>query len=128
MSDHQAGCPCPSSSTGDDLTENCESCGEATQDQAEVAPVLAADFWEQPEIRSALLSRHFGRFLRTYRTSQSPQIKQTSWPGGWASLRVSSAGSSVRRHPSATSTNSTPGPRAARPARPTVVHPGLCFV
>ena len=112
MSDHQAGCPCPSSSTapsGDDLTENCESCGEATQDEADVAPVLAADFWEQPEIRSALLSRHFGRFLRTYRTSQSPRSSRPSWPGGWGSRRASSAGSSVRRHPSAISTNWTPG-------------------
>ncbi|MGH3841676.1 MAG: helix-turn-helix domain-containing protein [Pseudonocardiaceae bacterium] len=39
--------------------------------------MLSAEFWEQPELRSALLSRHFGRFLRTYRTIQSPQIKQT---------------------------------------------------
>jgi transcriptional regulator with XRE-family HTH domain len=35
------------------------------------------NFWEQPEIRSVLLSRHFGRFLRTYRTVQQPQVKQT---------------------------------------------------
>ena len=80
MSDHHAGCHCPSSSTApsdDDLTDNCESCGEAMQDEVDAAPVLAADFWEQPEIRSALLSRHFGRFLRAYRTSQSPQIKQS---------------------------------------------------
>ncbi|MGH3770596.1 MAG: helix-turn-helix domain-containing protein [Pseudonocardiaceae bacterium] len=34
-------------------------------------------FWEQQEIRSALLSRHFGRFLRTYRTVHSPRVKQT---------------------------------------------------
>jgi hypothetical protein len=38
----------------------------------DTAPVLPADFWEQPEIRSALLSRHFGRFLRVYRMIQSP--------------------------------------------------------
>lgn len=46
MSDHQAGCHCTSSSTassGDDLTENCESCGQATQDQVDVAPVLPAE-------------------------------------------------------------------------------------
>jgi transcriptional regulator with XRE-family HTH domain len=42
-----------------------------------VAPVLSADFWEQPEIRAVLLSRHFGHFLRTYRTVQDPQVKQT---------------------------------------------------
>ena len=80
MSDHHAGRHCTLGSTapsGDDLTENCESCGEAMQDEEDAAPVLPADFWEQPEIRSALLSRHFGRFLRTYRTSQSPQIKQS---------------------------------------------------
>jgi transcriptional regulator with XRE-family HTH domain len=39
--------------------------------------VLSADFWEQPEIRSVLLSQNFGRFLRTYRTVQQPQVKQT---------------------------------------------------
>ncbi|MGH3975669.1 MAG: helix-turn-helix domain-containing protein, partial [Pseudonocardiaceae bacterium] len=48
--------------------------GQTTPD---VPPVLPAEFWEQPELRSARLSRHFGRLLRTYRTSQSPQIKQT---------------------------------------------------
>jgi transcriptional regulator with XRE-family HTH domain len=40
------------------------------------APLLPAEFWEQPEVRSALLSRQFGRFLRVYRTAQSPQVKQ----------------------------------------------------
>ncbi len=54
----------------------CEPCAKATQTALDVPPVLPADFWEQPEIRSALLSRHFGRFLRAYRTAQSPQIKQ----------------------------------------------------
>jgi transcriptional regulator with XRE-family HTH domain len=53
------------------LCEPCATIAQATPD------VLSADFWEQPEIRSALLSRHFGRFLRTYRTAQSPQVKQT---------------------------------------------------
>jgi transcriptional regulator with XRE-family HTH domain len=42
----------------------------------DTAPVLPADFWEQPEIRSALLSRHFGRFLRGYRMTQSPSVNQ----------------------------------------------------
>lgn len=38
-------------------------------------PLLGADFWEQPEIKAALRSRHFGRFLRAYRTTQKPQVK-----------------------------------------------------
>jgi len=79
MSDHHVGRHCTSCSpvpTGDHLTENCESCGETTHDAPDVAPVLSAEFWEQPQIRSALLSRHFGCFLRTYRTSQSPHVKQ----------------------------------------------------
>jgi Helix-turn-helix domain len=42
----------------------------------DTAPVLSADFWGQPEIRFALLSRHFGRFLRVYRMIQSPPLKQ----------------------------------------------------
>ena len=79
MSDHHAGRHCTScgpTPTGDELTENCE-CAETAQDAPDMAPVLSAEFWEHPEIRSALLSRHFGRFLRTYRTSQSPHVKQT---------------------------------------------------
>jgi transcriptional regulator with XRE-family HTH domain len=55
----------------------CELCTPTAQVTPDAAPVLSADFWEQPEIRSALLSRHFGRFLRVYRTAQSPQVKQT---------------------------------------------------
>jgi hypothetical protein len=39
--------------------------------------VLPADFWKQPEIKSALPSQHFGHFLRTYRTIQSPHVTQT---------------------------------------------------
>ena len=79
MSDHHARRHCTSCSpapTGDELSENCE-CLETAQSASDMAPVLSADFWEQPEIRSALLGRHFGCFLRTYRTSQSPQVKQT---------------------------------------------------
>jgi transcriptional regulator with XRE-family HTH domain len=79
MSDHHVGRHCTSSGTaptGDDLAENRE-CIEGTQDAHDAAPVLSAEFWEQPEIRSALLSRHFGCFLRTYRRSQFPQVKQS---------------------------------------------------
>jgi transcriptional regulator with XRE-family HTH domain len=43
---------------------------------ADAPQPLPADFWEQPEIRAALASRHFGRFLRVYRASQSPRINQ----------------------------------------------------
>jgi hypothetical protein len=60
----------------DNPGDQCEPCAKTTQTALDVPPVLPADFWEQPEIRSALLSRHFGRFLRAYRTTQSPQIKQ----------------------------------------------------
>ncbi len=80
-----------------------------TQATPDVPPVLSAEFWEQPELRSALLSRHFGRLLRTYRTSQSPRSNRPSWPTGSASLRVSSAGSSDLPHRSATFTSWTHG-------------------
>lgn len=76
MSDHaRGGCTSYSPAlAGDNLTDMCESGAKATQDTMDAAPVLTADFWEQPEIRSALLCRHFGYFLRTYRTIQSPQV------------------------------------------------------
>jgi transcriptional regulator with XRE-family HTH domain len=78
-SDHHACRRCASRSAElatDDLANLCQSCVRATQATTDVAPALSADFWEQPEIKSALLSRNFGRFLRVYRTVQSPQIKQ----------------------------------------------------
>jgi transcriptional regulator with XRE-family HTH domain len=54
------------------------------QQGSPVVPLLPADFWEQPEVKSALLNRQFGRFLRVYRTIQSPQVKQAdlaTWIG-----------------------------------------------
>jgi tetratricopeptide (TPR) repeat protein len=41
------------------------------------APVHPPDFWERPELRAALLERHFGRFLRAYRVAQTPPVQQT---------------------------------------------------
>lgn len=81
MSDHHAhpdGASCRAACAADGLRDDQRGpCAKATQVTSEVAPVFPADFWEQPAIRSALLSRHFGRFLRTYRTVQSPLVKQT---------------------------------------------------
>lgn len=80
MSDHHAHRRCPScraALAADHPTDHpCGACATATLTGTDVPPTLSANFWEQPEIRSALLGRHFGRFLRAYRTSQSPQIKQ----------------------------------------------------
>lgn len=79
MSNHRTRRRCTSCSaalTPDNLSDQCEPCAKAVQTELDVPPVLPADFWEQPEIRSALLSRHFGRFLRAYRMVQSPQVKQ----------------------------------------------------
>ena len=78
MSDHHAGCcdSCDAALPAGDDAGLCSQCTENAQVAPDGAPLLAADFWEYPEIRSALLDRHFGRLLRAYRTSQSPQIKQ----------------------------------------------------
>ena len=79
MSDHHTRhcTSCTAALAADNSAELCGSCAKAVQAAPDVAPVLSADFWEQPEIRSVLLSRNFGRFLRTYRTVQQPQVKQT---------------------------------------------------
>jgi transcriptional regulator with XRE-family HTH domain len=79
MSDHHTRhcTSCRAALAAGNSAELCGSCAEATQTAPDVAPMLSADFWEQPEIRSALLSRNFGRFLRAYRTVQDPQVKQT---------------------------------------------------
>ncbi|MCA1694885.1 MAG: DNA-binding protein, partial [Actinobacteria bacterium] len=68
---------CSAALAADHRADLCGPCATAAQAPPDTAPVPSADFWEQPEVRSALLSRHFGRFLRTYRTVQSPQLKQT---------------------------------------------------
>ncbi len=80
MSDHHTLRRCASCRAAlatDNLADLCEQCAKIAQATPDAAPVLSADFWEQTEIRSALLSRHFGRFLRAYRTAQFPQVKQT---------------------------------------------------
>lgn len=79
MSDHHTRHRCTSCSTAltpDNLTDQCGPYAQDAQAALDVPPVLPAGFWEQPEIRSALLSRHFGRFLRAYRMAQSSQVKQ----------------------------------------------------
>ncbi|MGH3774225.1 MAG: helix-turn-helix domain-containing protein [Pseudonocardiaceae bacterium] len=67
---------CSAALAADNRAPLCGPCAQAAQPAPDVPPVLSADFWEQQELRSALLSRHFGRLLRTYRTMQSPQVKQ----------------------------------------------------
>jgi transcriptional regulator with XRE-family HTH domain len=79
MSDHHIPHRCTSCGVAlatDNRAGLCEQCATIAQGTRDAAPVLSADFWEQPEIRSALLSQHFGRFLRVYRTAQYPQVKQ----------------------------------------------------
>jgi transcriptional regulator with XRE-family HTH domain len=78
MSDHHARrCDsCDAALTADNDADLCSQCTENAQVAPDTAPLPSADFWEYPEIRSALLEHHFGRFLRAYRTSQSPQVKQ----------------------------------------------------
>jgi transcriptional regulator with XRE-family HTH domain len=80
VSDHPAHDHRPSRSAASAThhsTDPCDSQGATTRTGLDVPPVLSTEFWELPEIRSALLSRHFGRFLRSYRTAQSPQVTQT---------------------------------------------------
>lgn len=79
MSDHPARrcASCSVALAPDDRADLCEPCEKTAQVAPDVPPVLSADFWEQPEIRSVLLSRHFGHFLRTYPTIQSPQVNQS---------------------------------------------------
>ncbi len=79
MSDHHTRhcTSCAAGLAADNRAELCGACAKTAQAAPDMAPVLSADFWEQPEIRSVLLSRNFGRFLRTYRTVQQPQVKQT---------------------------------------------------
>jgi transcriptional regulator with XRE-family HTH domain len=79
VSDHPAHHQRPSGSAVSAVSHSSDLCGAqgtTTETGLDVPPVLPAEFWEQSEIRSALLSRHFGRFLRTYRTSQSPPVRQ----------------------------------------------------
>jgi transcriptional regulator with XRE-family HTH domain len=68
---------CSAASATHHPTDPCGAQGTTPRTGLDVPPVLSTEFWELPEIRSALLSRHFGRFLRSYRTTQSPHITQT---------------------------------------------------
>lgn len=53
----------------------CSPCSRASAGTLE-PPALPDSFWDRPEIRQALPSRHFGRLLRAYRKAQQPEIKQ----------------------------------------------------
>lgn len=44
-----------------------------------------AEFWEQPDVREALSSRHFGRVLRAYRRALGSSVTQTTL-GTWLGL------------------------------------------
>lgn len=100
---------CTAALAADNSAELCGSCAVAAQAAPDVAPVLSADFWEQPEIRSVLLSQNsVASSARTGRFNSHRSSRPSSRTGS-ASLRASSAGSSDLPHPSETSTNWTPG-------------------
>lgn len=53
-------------------------CGRCAAAQALRAPVLPAEFWNQPAIRQAFESRNIGQVFRAYRQAQSPTLPQTT--------------------------------------------------
>ena len=58
---------CRAPVAGEDAGAACPRCGRPVSDSHTSPPVVPADFWETPDMRSALRSRHMGKVIRAYR-------------------------------------------------------------
>ncbi|GAA5172873.1 MULTISPECIES: helix-turn-helix domain-containing protein [Amycolatopsis] len=73
----------------DNRTDRCEACARSSRLLEPPAP--PENFFQQPEVRAALETRHFGRLLRLYRRAHRPAITQVTLAGwlditqGWLS-------------------------------------------
>ncbi|MGC4944122.1 hypothetical protein [Kribbella sp. DT2] len=60
----------------DNRDDQCGPCLRRAPELALVAPVLPADFWEDPAFQEAIAERHFGQLLLVYRKLQRPEPTQ----------------------------------------------------
>jgi hypothetical protein len=60
-------CACGTRLAADNRTGRCAACRRKDRERFAHPPTLPAEFWDHPELRAALASRHFGRVLRAYR-------------------------------------------------------------
>jgi len=60
-------CSCGTRLARDNRTGRCGACRKKDRERFQSPPAVDAAFWDHPELRAALASRHFGRLLRAYR-------------------------------------------------------------
>lgn len=60
-------CSCGTRLAQDNRTGRCGACRRKDRERFQSPPSLDVSFWDHPEVRTALASRHFGRLLRAYR-------------------------------------------------------------
>lgn len=54
----------------------CSPCMRSAMSERGSVPSLPDTFWDSTEVKETLAERHFGRLLRVYRMTQTPEIKQ----------------------------------------------------
>jgi transcriptional regulator with XRE-family HTH domain len=60
-------CACGARLARDNTGDRCASCRSVTPTAFPSAPEVSRDFWELPEMRAALASRHMGKVIREFR-------------------------------------------------------------
>jgi transcriptional regulator with XRE-family HTH domain len=60
-------CSCGTRLASDNRTSRCGACRKKNRERFLQPPAVPSSFWDHPEVRAALASRHFGRALRAYR-------------------------------------------------------------
>lgn len=85
MSEQRRICRCGALLATDNRSAECGPCARRTASDIGTPPRVPKAFWDSNEIREALAARHFGRFLRAYRSAHEPEITQADL-GHWLGL------------------------------------------
>ena len=80
-------CPCRTRLARDHHGSQCARCVQRARDWSQQPPPVPAAFWNTPEMRAALSSRHMGQVIRVYRTHpHHPQPICQDRAAGWLHL------------------------------------------
>jgi transcriptional regulator with XRE-family HTH domain len=80
-------CRCGAQLARDNRGSRCAACAAADRNRLAVPSDVPPEFWEEPVLQEALLSRHMGRVVRAWRTHPDhgrnpvPQDQMAAWLG-----------------------------------------------
>jgi hypothetical protein len=81
---HTRRCACGTRLARDNRADACTACQKAASRRLSAPPAVAADFWDDPDLKSALGGWHIGRVIRAYRLhpfhhQSIPQAVVAAW-------------------------------------------------